>query len=345
VGSQALSRDFGLDRGFDYYDDQIDTGNSAWFLGERREATEVTSHALTWLKSVQFENFFLFLHYFDAHDIDKSTTDRQERFRTPGIDSVLPGSVKQAIHRTKNVARSGLNHVEIGEQFNRYGRRFMLRKTSEIDEQIGVLLAELSRQKQLDKTLIIVTSDHGDDFMQHGERTHRKYLYDTTLRVPLIVYPKMGNHPVIGEQVSLVDILPFVLSVLGLETNGLDMSGRSFLDLLDTKQSVCSSPKNRNAYSETVFESLGSELVEVTSCYAALRSPPWKLIWDRLDDSFMLYDLENDPGERFNIVEIYPTLRRDLADKLKNLAEDAPVFSNVTDDAVIVSRLKDLGYL
>ena len=67
VASGSLGQEYGLARGFEFYDDDIQTGDANWILGERRGAVEVTDRAVNWLKTVSGERFFLFVHFFDAH--------------------------------------------------------------------------------------------------------------------------------------------------------------------------------------------------------------------------------------------------------------------------------------
>jgi arylsulfatase A-like enzyme len=368
VGSHALSREYGLARGFHYYDDDIHTGVKNWHLGERRDAVEVTDRAIWWLKSLnQGQKFFLFVHYFDAHNLSANAIDtskhNQRLSASSGLRAALrdhlPGSIVSIIapidhvlrffyYKVKEIMGAGLDWIlsifEAGGKFRTEGRRFMLSQVSGIDAQIGRLIQELSDGEILNQTLIVILSDHGDDFMEHGEPTHRQFVYDSTLVVPLIIYPSLGDRSIVGEQVRLVDVFPTVLSILGVNRE-IDIDGRDLLELVNSSFGA-QDAESRMAYSETVFELLGFNTDEVTikSCYSSLRDYPWKLIWNRLDDAYELYRLDLDPQESVNRIvrnrEIFESLRAELS----NLAQDLPT-SVPNAEKVIVDRLKSLGYL
>jgi arylsulfatase A-like enzyme len=368
VGSHALSRHFGMDRGFAYYDDDIRTGIKRWHQGERRDAPEVTDRALDWLSGLAEESkFFLFVHYFDAHNITAQGTPNATRPLKPSSASTLRQTVRRrlpdwahalvrpvdaavrsiyyAVLRNLHGAReTALAYFEAGGKYKREGRRFMLKQAAKIDVQIGRLIRHLGQENRLEKTLIIILADHGDDFMEHGEPTHRRYLYDTTLLVPLIISPSVGGRSVIGEQVRLVDVAPTVLSLLGVAADQ-DTDGRSLVDLMraGTDQSQAGPP--RDAYSETIFELMEPDReVEILSCYASLRAYPWKLIWDRLGNAYELYRVDRDPHERVDCARCNAQMLAKLQYELGELAEALPA-GVVPEDLRVVERLEALGYL
>ena len=102
----------------------------------------------------------------------------------------------------------------------------------------------------------------------------------------------------------------------------------------------------RRTYSETLYESLDqvSGVTTRESCYASLRVYPWKLIWDRIKNTFELYRLDQDPRERKNLVAKYPDLVSELSLELRKTARDLPTEMEVVDQAV-KDRLTALGYL
>ena len=372
VGAQALSRDFGLDKGFDYYDDDIQSGHIGWLGGQWREAHEVTDQATNWLDTINEQKpFFLFAHYFDAHNIAigpapepsesvsnfnnfQSVTPPKRGFRQKLRDA-LPEAIQTVIKPVDQTIRSGyyavkrsiyagleasLSYFEAGGKYKYEGRRFMLNKISSIDTQIGRLIQAVSEQGKLDKTLIVILADHGDDFMEHGEPTHRRYLYDTTLVVPLIIYPTITTQKIIPEQVRLIDIYPTVLSAVGISTEA-DIDGQS----LFTFNNEPSINQPREAYAETIFEVIQEDReTDVLTCYASLRDYPWKLIWNRLNNTYELYHIQKDPHETKNLAYQNETLVETMASKLHIFAQDMPSEKKPTDD-IIVERLEALGYL
>jgi arylsulfatase len=367
VGSHALSKEFGMERGFDFYDDDIKTGIKRWNRGERRGAHEVTDKALSWLSSLESEDyFFLFVHYFDAHNYPSKAAPEERnishqnvksswrhiiRNRLPEkiiavlrpFDETIRSVYYAILRRLLKYAESFLSFFELSKKFRIEGRRFMLNQVSDIDNQIGRILNYLSSEDKLDKTMIIVLADHGDDFMEHGEPTHRKYLYDSTLVVPLIIYPNFGGQSVISNQVRLIDIYPTLTSLLNIELdNQLDLDGRSLLPIISNNTNH---HQQHDAYSETLFEVIEeNKEIDVLTCYASLRSYPWKMIWNRLDNKYELYRLDKDPSERHNIVQDHPKLTQEMARELAHLAKDLPEGLNSRNN-ILEKRLEALGYL
>jgi arylsulfatase A-like enzyme len=366
VGSHALSREFGFAAGFHYYDDDIQSGIKRWHKGERRNADEVTDRALAWLKSLAKEQrFFLFVHYFDAHNLSAQPKDYASGM-TQGsspnswrrsLRNILPGPIQAILRPVDQLVRRlwyaalegayrgidwGLGYFEAGRRFRGEGRRYMLKQTSAIDTQIGRLIQALTDQDRLDKTLCIVLADHGDDFMEHGEPTHRQYLFDSTLVVPLIIYPRPGPRSEIQEQVRLVDLFPTILSTLGIEHEG-GIDGDNLQELTENRTTSV-----REAYSETLYERIvpGHDETDVLTCFASLRVYPWKLIWNRLSDDYELYRLDIDPQERVDVADKHRDVVTTLSGELRQMAGEMPVnISETETDDILIERLTALGYL
>ncbi|MBP7146261.1 MAG: sulfatase [Acidobacteria bacterium] len=298
VGSHALSRAYGLDRGFELYDDVFDSTATSWLLGYRRSCEESTERALAWLEQASSPRF-LFIHYFDAHDVDN-----QPETATPA-------------HQVEQVAR--------------------------IDRQVGRLLAAIERQDGPDSALVVVTADHGDAFGEHGEFNHRDYLYDTTLRIPLLVAggPFTGGRAV-AAQVRAIDIVPTLLDVAGAPPPAL-LDGAALAPLLAAE-------KDRPAYSETCKELVEHDWDNLALAFAALRDGHHKLILDLLRGRQELYDLAADPGETSDLAgqPAVATLESELAQRAEEIASAAPdePGAMAPDEAELVAeQLRGLGYL
>ena len=366
VGAHALSSQFELARGFHYYDDDIQTGIKNWKLGERREAVDVTDRAVAWLTSLaNNQPFFLFAHYFDAHTISLQShnlsSHLDESRSSVGFRELLPEPLKAAIHPAVRKVRSGVNYVthqarsewksrlayfEMGGKYERHGRRYQLNQLAKIDREIGRLVKTVADQNKLDRTLIVILADHGEDFMEHGEANHGHFLYDTTLHVPLIIFPHLGTRPVVKEQVRIVDIFPTVLSVLGMEREQ-EIDGASLIDLLSAQPRTGVDMQHRKAYSETAWELIeesNPSHIEFMTCYAALRNPPWKLIWNRLENTYSLYRVDVAPYERYDQASNNLKVLTAMSRELRELAQAMPGGAGSPEDA-IVERLKSLGYL
>lgn len=188
VGSPWLKRIFGLNKGFDYYDDdQITSVNG-------RVASQITSRALRWLKESYRKQFFLFLNYFDPHT----------PYGPPGeyLYAYLP---KGSLSPGKTMSIEEMNAL--------YDAEILY-----MDYHIGKLLDNLRQLGLYDSTWIIVTADHGELLGEHKLTGHGKFLFQEELKIPLIIkYPGAETTPRQEDMpLQLTDIFPMILSRLGI---------------------------------------------------------------------------------------------------------------------------------
>lgn len=170
------------------------------------------------------------------------------------------------------------------------------------DKLLGKFLDKLKELNLYQRSLIIVFSDNGEEFGEHGWRTHATTLYQEQVRVPLII-KLPGQRPVTVEQyVSLVDIYPTVLDILGIE-NPPYIRGHSLLPLIEEEEAM-KEPR-------PIF--LENPKLQVRK--KAVLLYPWKLIFDYRFNTFELYNLENDPRERKNIY----SQKIDIARQMKEI--------------------------
>lgn len=184
VSAFPLDSQTGIDQGFDLYDDyypsrQDGTSHprlSAFY--DERPAAETAFAAMKWLDQRDKQPFFMWTHFFDAHQPWTPPSPFRERYPDSPYDAEI----------------------------------------ASVDAAIGQILAKMEAKGLLDQTLIIVTADHGEGLGEHGELTHALLLYSSTLRVPLIVRdPRAQESGVIEAPVATIDIFTTVLDKLGLE--------------------------------------------------------------------------------------------------------------------------------
>jgi len=164
------------------------------------EADEVNEAALRVLDEVGDGDFLLYLHYLDPHDPYLA--------HPTGLKAVEPAFEPRQ--------REALKELYAGE-------------VAFLDEQIGVLWNALERRGLLDDTLVLFTSDHGEEFLDHGGWMHGSSLHDELVHVPLLVhFPKDREVPPVPAEASLVDVAPTLLSLLGMPplqgATGVDLS-------------------------------------------------------------------------------------------------------------------------
>ena len=193
IAAMVLDSRYGLDRGFEHYDDDLSSGAEPSAISfKETDAADTTRRALEWLDKRGREPWFLWVHFFDPH-----------------------AAYQPPLEFTQ---RCGGSHYD-GE-------------IAYADEHLGQILARLRGRGELDDTLVVVTADHGESLGEHGESTHSLFIYDATTRVPLILaHPSLARGRRIEQVVSLVDIVPTILELLEVPSPG-DLDGRSLAHCL-----------------------------------------------------------------------------------------------------------------
>ncbi len=301
VSSFTIDSQFGLDQGFDYYNDDFDENLKSVGIGERR-AEETTRYALKWLEENCRKTFFLFLHYFDPH----VKYDPPEPFRPKDSEN----------------ESSSLYAGEI----------------SYVDHCIGQVVKKLKDLGVYDSTLIIVTSDHGEMLGDHGEETHGYFIYQSSIKVPLIFkLPEETKSKRVKELVGLTDIVPTVCGLLGIkpppQVQGIDLGQYFGEENTSTNQ--------RHIYCESLFPTIFN-----ANSLLGVVTDRWKYIQTTRPE---LYDLTKDPRESNNLVAIQPHQVRILQDKLKEILEKQVRRDNFDSkldlDSASIKRLQSLGYI
>jgi len=223
------------------------------------------------------------------------------------------------------------------------------------DRFVHQLAYVLESTKVLGRTLVIVTSDHGENIGDHGMIDHLLSMYDTTVQVPLVIrYPKRFKKKAVSDElVSLVDIVPTILDVCGL----VDDKNRSHV----AKYSLCSAEREKRKFITAENERPVNGVQVLKKEYPAFDTKPidrpmrmirtdrYKLIW-HVGAEYELYDLQADPGELTNIVKQKPELKDELYVQLRewmstlNVPEDAPDTFKGKDQQSL-EALRALGYI
>lgn len=192
VSAFPLDSRFGLDHGFDVYDDQLgDPDVRTAFLMPERPGARTVALARKWREAQGTARTFTWLHLYEPH----FPYTPPEPFATRYAQSPYHGEVAYA------------------------------------DALLGPVLEPLLRAGRDGRTLVILTGDHGEGLGEHGEKTHGIFAYDSTLHVPLILYaPRLFGARAVADRVRHIDILPTVLDALGIAPPS-GLPGRSLLPL------------------------------------------------------------------------------------------------------------------
>jgi len=309
-----LRAESGFSRGVSFYREH----GKAEELGKPSLATATFDTAVRWIAAHAGERFFLFVHTYVVHwpyepppEFDVFRTAEDAGAAPP----VGPGRNLEALRRRY-----------AGEA--RYG-----------DALFGGLRAELSRLGLANRTLIVVTSDHGEEFGEHGGWSHSRTLYDEVLHVPLIFWaPRhLGGPRRIPGPASLVDLMPTVLDVLDVPAP----PGLEGLSLL------AAAPAN----DRVVFADVA--LSDRRRVMARTRDAKW--VWDFKDGSVVeAFDLRADPRERQPVADAAFRERGApyLADYLNRAPAPPAVPATAPDtppdaptDPATIEKLRALGYV
>jgi len=305
VGAFVLDRRFGLSQGFDEYDDRIPRDpNATERLEAERPASAVVDRALAWLG-----------------------------------EHAAPGTGHQArffvwIHLYDPHAPYNPPPEFRGRTKSAYDD-----EVAYADSQIARVFDSL-RAKGLDKrTFIVVAGDHGEGLGDHGERTHGMLLYDSTLRVPLVVASPGAAPATRGEAVSLVDIAPTVLSAAGVATPN-DMKGHDLLQPPSPGPDLRprASTSVPDLYAETEYPRVAG-----WSPLQALTDGRWMAI--RGGASTELYDVQADPQELHDVSASQTATAAAMTTRIEAIRASGGARASGTVSPETAERLRSLGYV
>jgi arylsulfatase A-like enzyme len=272
-----------------------------------------------WLSDSREHPFFLFLHGYDAHEphvlgaqydakrfnpdytgpLPSSDPELQQRFETDNKDGLRYDAFYQdQLNRLKTP--QGLANADLAHLKTLYDAQIYY-----LDQGLGGLFTALNNLKLMDRTVIIILSDHGQAFGEHGEYATHAQLYDEIIRTVLIIKdPRRRLQGArIPNVVQLVDVMPTILELLDIPVPS-GVAGRSLVPLLDTGQD----PK-REEIAVTLFDGAG---------LSSIRTAEWKLITLNGTPS-ELYHLSRDPGEQTNRLNENPSVVRKLQERLSEV--------------------------
>jgi choline-sulfatase len=304
VGSLVLDPVSGTAPGFDRGFERYDAGFHRRLPGQSRYETverrgdEVIARAVAWLGEASRDPFFLWVHLYDPHDPYDPPGDLKARFATAPYDGEI----------------------------------------ASVDRNAGRLAETLRAGGQLDRTVFIVTADHGESLGDHGEETHGLFLYDATLRVPLLVRLPGRQHAGgrIAARVRLADIAPTVLDALGLALPPA-MQGQSLLSLVGIAKT-----DDRPVYAETEYPRRGFGWTPLASWRADrflfVRAPRREL-YDEVTDAGELRNLASSRGR------VADGMDAELTEFVRRTGGGADTPKPPRIDAAVAERLAALGYV
>lgn len=305
IGAFVLDGRWGLEQGFQQYDDQFDLQKYRHIdLGAvQRPGKEVTDAALAWLDGEKANPFFAWIHLYDPHAPYEPPEPYSSEYSGRGIVGLYDGEI------------------------------------ASMDEQIGRCTVWLEKNGLSKNTIIVLIGDHGEGLGSHGEGTHGYFIYDYAAHVPFIITtPLQGLQGVrVSSQVRGVDVFPTILGLIGVEGRAA-VQGRSVIPLMFK-------PKTRDkdpAYGESIAPNIqfGWSPLQFlrTTRYKYINAPRAELydLTQDADEQTNLY------GDR---PEIARRMKAELDRLMAETSRGAPAPQAANLDKETVERLAALGYI
>lgn len=315
-----LAADLGYAQGFDRYEN----------LGFGAVAEDVNRKLEEWKEELPGESsYFLWLHYFDPHAPYKP--------REPWLSRFAPESLVEKPNRL--IVNHAARYLELGVGRDSPDFEYVM---ALYDSEIAYTDDAIRRAAQMldpnSDHLVIVTSDHGEQFLDHHKFGHQDALWEELIGVPLIVRLPGGRHAgrVVQDRVSLVDIGPSLLEFLGAGVPE-QLQGESFMPALEGRRREATGP---------IVSSLSRHEGKRID---AIVQDDWKLILHSGKRSReLLYNLGKDPGERASVagsdrlkkLELMARLKEELA---RFSTGSEPTIAGATEERL--EELRSLGYV
>ncbi len=265
----------------------------------------IIQEAIRWLKNNYNTNFFLWIHFMDAHRPYNPPNEYISKFSKVFI----PVKEKVRLKKLVNIVRENPRFVDNIDMKTKKNTEILYNaELNYIDHYFGIFLKYLKKINILDQTNFIITSDHGESIFEHNKLGHQASLYDELLRIPLIIkleknYTQYKKK--IEEQVELLDIAPSILDIFKLPKQE-SFEGLSLIPFIKGDNNyqhpeyiVCATLHNK-------FRTLTIYEKHLFSFYLliAIRSSNWKVIYDEQYRRYYFFNLKKDPLELRNLIEV-----------------------------------------
>jgi arylsulfatase A-like enzyme len=315
---------------------------------KRSHARHVRRHIDTLLATTA-EPFFLYAIFWDMHLPYTAAPHHAARWLPAGV------TLEHAQRVNRNHLRYLADQVSMSEEDFTILRACYDAALTSIDEEIGAVVAHLRQRRILDQTILIITSDHGENIGEHGLMSHAYSLHDTLIRVPLIIRYPDGFTPGqrVTPQVQLTDLFPTLLDILPIDVPNVrrELQGNSLLTTTGEERfayaEMLAPHPSMQALNRRVGAPDHTPRPAFDRALRCLRTPSHKLIWGS-DGQHALYDLRQDPGETTNRFTDDPILASTLLELLESWSPGQQTSQSQPApdiDPEVRQRLRDLGYI
>jgi arylsulfatase len=365
VEAPYLRKSFGFGQGFESYDDELsEAGDVHKFKG----GAAAVYRALKLIRERRGERWFVFLHFWDVHYDYLPPAPFQRAF----VDPQYRGAFDMNDWERNRDFKPGMDPADFAYAVAQYDGGIAF-----VDDQLGRLFAALKESGEWAQTAVILTSDHGDEFLDHGQKGHGHSVFNELLHVPLIVKaPHLGDairHRVpqdltVDCPVGLIDIFPTIAELAGATGGQSSTAGdqraadslgnpqsaiRNPSSLLALARNPKSCPADREFFAETYQSNPDKFHDPEIGREMAIEKAGWKYC-DRRDSPRrqLLFHVAVDPAERDDCLAREPDKADEMrallrAHAARNLAlrNASRFFDEPTLDRTAALRLKQLGYV
>ncbi len=366
-----IGRYFNMHQGFDesHEFDSLDRDKPNW----NKTAREYVDRLVPWLKAHREVPFFVFLHVFDPHAPYEPYPPYDTLWADPARKKKHEISVEKAKEFIVDPDRKEFAAMPLRKELEKAGidpddytsvpKDWYDGSIRGMDTEIGRLMEQLEELGLDEKTLVIFSSDHGEQFFEHGCMGHGNAVYSEENHVPLIIrWPGVVPASVeVFETVKTIDLMPTILELCRLPLPEA-MQGQSLIPLLAAgKQIPNKSPagqwRNEPAVSERLLpERVKKMFPELGGDLYAIILDGWKLVHNSQpiegQPEYELYDHHKDPLDQVNLAEKHPEIVQRLTEELKawkekvtaaRLASSSDLERNLSSKEL--ERLRSLGYI
>ena len=344
VGGGSVRPEYGFHQDFDFYSFVKGPWKEITLAGGEPRIVSLIdwAKAFEWLEgNSKSSPFFMFLHTYAIHAPYSAPPAYDELFGAESGSDLPPDISVDVVKEMQRVRIAGgeVNEADLEHVIKSYDRGIRY-----VDDEVAKLVALLSSEGVLDNTILVITSDHGEQFFEHGYAFHN-HLYDEVLHVPLIIrFPKLiASGRRVEAEVESTDITPTLLDLVSIESK-LDFHGESLRPAMAGKKMR----EGRSLFA--VFKP--KQAIRMNGLKYFVRNRPFDLKVIHGKDPIPeeeLIDLQEDPGERNNLLasdgfdrnRFKPILRRMLLSNAACMPGLNLIFDPKDGTGKIVARLED----
>ncbi len=345
-------------QGFDHFVESTAVNGGDPIRFASGSARKLNEHVFPWLERTDHWPMLLYVHSVDPHEEYEPAPEYLEQFADPARDPRYREEWQQLLESRPPipglyVTRDNFDRTGVDvTSFIEHGSDLYDADLLANDTELSLLWEKLRDDGWGEDLVLVVTSDHGEEFFEHGGTSHGYSLYEEMVRVPLLIHAPglLPEGKRIDTPVSCLDIYPTLCQLLGFDVpEGL--RGRSLLPLIHGE----GASEEVEIFSEHREDPLLRRLGHGSGVMTSVRSSRWKLIVNEVLPQLVerprheLFDLVADPGEQHDVAAANPGVVARLEQRLASFTAHHPAAGTAAAgaelDPEVLAQLRELGYV